>query len=108
MKILRKILVVIASIVLIGVAAFFIVGYNPKPNVITLERIALTEQQIDKIARDKVDQMSVEEKVEMMTPRLSSNLKFILEIIGDGMKYNQAAYQAGGNERLQNSHHAIF
>ena len=101
MKILRKILIVIASIVLIGVAAFFIVGYNPKPNVITLERIALTEQQIDKIARDKVDQMSVEEKVEMMTPRLSSNLKFILEIIGDGMKYNQVAYQAGGNERFQ-------
>jgi len=35
-----------------------------------------------------------------MSPRLKGMLKFLLEMIGDGMKYNQHSYQAGGNERL--------
>ena len=101
MKILRIILIAIVSIFVLGVAAFFILGHNPKPEIITLDRTAQTEEQIDKKARDLVDQMSTEEKVQMMTPRLKSNMKFVLEIIGDGMRYNQVSYQAGGNERLQ-------
>jgi len=100
MKILRIILYVILSIVVVGVAAFFILRHNPKPDIITLDRKAQTEEQIDLKAGELVDQMSVEEKVQMMTPRLKSNLKFVLEIISDGMKYNQVSYQAGGNERL--------
>jgi beta-glucosidase len=100
MKILRIILYVIASIILVGVVAFFILKHNPKPEIITLERKAISEEQIDKRARDLVDQMTLEEKVQMMTPILKSNLKAILEILSDGMRYNQVAYQAGGNERL--------
>lgn len=100
MKILRIILYVIASIILVGVLAFFILKHNPKPEIITLERKAISEEQIDKRARDLVDQMTLEEKVQMMTPILKSNLKAILEILSDGMRYNQVAYQAGGNERL--------
>ncbi len=101
MKIVRKVLLILLSIILIAVAAFFIVRYNPKPKIVTVERKTMTEDQVDTMARGLVDQMTLEEKVQMMTPRLKSNLKFILEIIGDGMKYNQASYQAGGNERLQ-------
>jgi len=101
MKTLRKILIVLAAIILVAVLTLVILGYNPKPDIITLERKSMTEAQIDEMARGLVDQMSTEEKVQMMTPRLKSNLKFILEIIGDGMKYNQASYQAGGNVRLQ-------
>ena len=101
MKIVRKVLLIILSIILIVVAAFFIVRYNPKPKIVTVERETMTEDQVDLMARGLVDQMTLEEKVQMMTPRLKSDLKFILEMIGDGMKYNQASYQAGGNERLQ-------
>lgn len=101
MKLLRKIFAVILSIIVLAVVAFFILKYNPKPDIILLERRPMSEVQIDKMARDLVDKMTTEEKVDMMTPRLKSNLKFILEIVGDGMKYNQESYQAGGNERLQ-------
>jgi beta-glucosidase len=100
MKILRKFLLALAAIIAILTIAFFVLKHNPKPPVITLDRQAMTSEQVDKMARDLVDQMSLEEKVQMMTPRLKSNMKFILEIVGDGMKYNQVAYQAGGNERL--------
>jgi beta-glucosidase len=100
MKILRKFLFSIAAIIAILIVVFFVLKHNPKPPVITLDRQPMTSEQVDKIARDLVDQMSLEEKVQMMTPRLKSNLKFILEIVSDGMKYNQVAYQAGGNERL--------
>jgi beta-glucosidase len=101
MKTLRKILIVILSIIIICVVAFFILKHNPKPEIVVLERKAMTEEQIDLMARGLVDQMSTEEKVQMMSPRLTSLLKFILEVVGDGMKYNQSSYQAGGNERLQ-------
>ena len=100
MKILRKILLVILSIILVLMVTFFILKHNPKPDIISLERVEMTDQEIDQRARDLVDQMSTEEKVQMMTPRLKSNLKMILEIIAEGMKYNQQSYQAGGNERL--------
>lgn len=101
MKILRKILIVLLSIILIAVVAFFVLRYNPKPEIITLERKTMSEAQVDNMARGLVDQMSLEEKVQMKTPILKSNLKLILEMLGDGMRYNQASYQAGGNERLQ-------
>lgn len=101
MKILKIILYVILAIIGVVFITFQILKYNSKPDIISLERKAQTEAQIDKTARELVDQMSLEEKVQMMTPRLKSNLKFILEIVGDGMKYNQESYQAGGNERLQ-------
>jgi beta-glucosidase len=52
------------------------------------------------MARELVDQMSMEEKVQMMSPWLKSTLKLSLEMAADGMKYNQQSYQAGGNERL--------
>jgi len=101
MKILRRILYVILSIIVIGFIAFQILKYNPKPEIITLERKITSDEEIDQQARSLVDQMTTEEKVQMMTPVLKSNLKAFLEIIGDGMKYNQVAYQAGGNERLK-------
>ena len=100
MKILRKILYAILALIVIGYIAFQILKYNPKPELITLERKSIPEETIDKQARELVDQMSVEEKVQMMTPVLKSNLKFILELVSDGQKYNHRAYQAGGNERL--------
>jgi beta-glucosidase len=100
MKILRRILYVILSIIVIGFIAFQILKYNPKPEIITLERKITSDEEIDQQARSLVDQMTTEEKVQMMTPVLKSNLKFILELISDGQKYNHRAYQAGGNERL--------
>ncbi len=60
----------------------------------------MSEAQIDHWARELVDQMTVEEKVQMMSPRLKSNMKMALEIMSDGQRYNQRSYQAGGNERL--------
>jgi len=100
MKILKIFLYVILGIAVLGFLVFHLLKYNPKPQIITLERRVLSDEQIDKKARELVDQMSTEEKVQMMTPVLKSNLKFILEVVGDGMKYNQVSYQAGGNERL--------
>ena len=104
MKILRILLYVILSIVVVGFIAFHILKYNPKPDIIMLERKAQTDEQIDLKARELVDQMSINEKVQMMTPRLKSNLKFVLEVISDGMKYNQQSYQAGGNERSKSNY----
>jgi len=101
MKILRRILYAILSVIFIGFIAFQILKYNPKPDIITLERKPVADEIIDRQARDLVDQMSVEEKVQMMTPVLKSNLKMFLEVMNDGMKYNQHSYQAGGNDRLK-------
>ena len=100
MKILRKILIGLLALVIVLTVAFFVLKHNPKPKIVVLERGAKTEQQIDQMAREWVEQMSTEEKVQMMSPRLKSTTKFVLEVIGDGLKYNQHSYQAGGNERL--------
>ncbi len=100
MKLLKKIL--ISLLVLIGllVIAFFVVKHNPKPKIITLERRVISDEEIDEMARKAVGQMTIEEKAQMMSPWLKSLRKFGLEILGDGKKYNQHSYQAGGNERL--------
>jgi beta-glucosidase len=100
MKILRQILIGLLALVIVLTATFFILKHNPKPEIVVLERGEKTEQQIDQMAREWVEQMSTEEKVQMMSPRLKSTTKFVLEVIGDGLKYNQHSYQAGGNERL--------
>ena len=100
MKFLKKLFFVILGLFLVLVVTFFVAKYNPKPEIIALDRTVLSDVEIDKQARNLVDQMSVEEKVQMMTPVLKSNMKMFLEIIGNGMRYNQVAYQAGGNERL--------
>jgi uncharacterized membrane protein affecting hemolysin expression len=83
MKILRIILYVIASIILVGVVAFLFLSTIQSQKSSPLERKAISEEQIDKRARDLVDQMTLEEKVQMMTPILKSNLKAILEILSD-------------------------
>lgn len=100
MKILRTILFAILGIIILGISAFFILKTNPKPDLISLDRAEMSEAQIAEKAHELVGQMSLEEKVQMMSPILKSNLKFILEVVGDGVKYNQQAYQAGGNSRL--------
>jgi beta-glucosidase-like glycosyl hydrolase len=82
------------------VIAFFILKINPKPKKIVVERKPYSEQEVDKMAYEAVGRMTTEEKVQMMSPRLKSMMKFILEMIGDKMRYNQHSYQAGGNERL--------
>ncbi len=99
-KILKGILLTILSLIALLVIAFFVLRINPKPEIIELERKTLSEAQINQWARELVDQMSTEEKVQMMSPRLKSNLKMVLEIMSDGQRYNQRSYQAGGNERL--------
>ena len=99
-KILKGILLTILSIIALLVIAFFVLRINPKPEIIELERKVMSDAQIDQWARELVDQMSTEEKVQMMSPRLKSNLKMVLEILSDGQRYNQRSYQAGGNERL--------
>jgi len=101
LKILKGILLTILSIVVILVIAFFVLRINPKPDIIELERKPMSEAQVDEWASELLDQMSTEEKVQMMSPILKSNLKMVLEILSDGQKYNQRAYQAGGNERLE-------
>ncbi len=98
-KILKRILFIILSLVVILIATYMVLRINTKPDIIALERKAIAEEQIDQKARELVDQMSVKEKVEMMTPVLSMP-KMLAEMISDGMRYNQEAYQAGGNERL--------
>ena len=100
MKILKRILKGLLIFIGLLVIAFFIFKINPKPENIYLERKALSEDEIDKMATDAVAQMSLEEKVQMMSPRLKSGLKFILEMIGDKGRYNYHSYLAGGNERL--------
>jgi beta-glucosidase len=74
--------------------------YNPKPEIVSRDRKIISEEEIDKMAREAIDQMTIEEKVQMMSPRLKGFLKFGLEMLSDGFKYNQHSYQAGGNERL--------
>ncbi len=99
-KIFKRILLTILSLIALLVIAFFLLRINPKPEIIELERKSMSEAQIDQWARELVDQMTVEEKVQMMSPALKSNLKMALEIMSDGQRYNQRSYQAGGNERL--------
>jgi beta-glucosidase len=100
MKILRKILTGLFILIGLLVIAFFILKINPKPKIIRLERRIISEEEVDKMAYKAIGQMTIDEKVQMMSPRLKSMLKFGLEMLGDGMKYNQHSYQAGGNERL--------
>ncbi|MBN2665120.1 MAG: glycoside hydrolase family 3 C-terminal domain-containing protein [Bacteroidales bacterium] len=99
-----KILIKIGAGLLISLAilllAFFILRINPKPEIIKLERRTVSDEEIDKMALDAVGKMTLEEKVTMMTPVLKSMLKFVLEMAGNGMKYNHDSYQAGGNARL--------
>lgn len=100
MNILIKIGIGLLIFFAILLLAFFILRINPKPEIIKLERRVVTDDEIDKMAREAVGKMTIEEKVTMMTPVLKSMLKFVLEMAGSGMKYNHYAYQAGGNERL--------
>lgn len=100
MNILIKIGVGLLIFLAVLLLAFFILRINPKPEIIKLERRAVSDEEIDKMARDAVGKMKLEEKVAMMTPVLKSMLKFALEMAGNGMKYNHDSYQAGGNERL--------
>jgi len=99
-KILKGILLTILSIIALLVIAFFVLKINPKPEIIELERKTISEVQVDQWARELVDQMTVEEKVQMMSPILKSTPRMVVEMAGNGMKYNQDSYQAGGNERL--------
>jgi beta-glucosidase len=99
-KIIRIGLISLGSLLILLIGLFFILKHNPKPKITALERIDRTDREIDSMARDLVDQMSMEEKVQMMSPWLKNTLKLSLEMVADGMKYNQHSYQAGGNERL--------
>jgi len=98
-KILKGILISILSLLLVLVATYLVLRINTKPEIISLERKAMTAEQIDQKARELVDQMSTEEKVQMMSPVMGVP-KMLAEMLSDGMKYNQESYQAGGNERL--------
>jgi beta-glucosidase len=100
MKILKRIFAGLLIFIGLLIIAFFILRINPKPKIISLERRVVSQEEIDKIAMDAVGQMSLEEKIQMMSPRLKSGLKFALEMIGDRGRYNYHSYQAGGNERL--------
>jgi len=100
MKRIKKYLVRLLIFIGLIVIVFFILKINPKPKIINLERRIISEEEIDKMAHQAVGQMTTEEKIQMMSPRLKSMLKFGLEMLGDGFKYNQHSYQAGGNERL--------
>jgi len=99
-KALRGILFRVISIVALLVITFIVLSINNKPDIIELERKVMTDAQVDQWARELVDQMSVKEKVQMMSPILKSNLRLGVEMMGNGMKYNQKSYQAGGNKRL--------
>jgi beta-glucosidase len=103
MKILKKILkgigLTILGLVLILVATYAILRINTKPGIVTLEREAVPMEQIDRKARELVDQMTVREKVQMMSPVMGVP-KMLAEMLSDRMRYNQESYQAGGNERL--------
>ena len=99
-KVLKGILITILSILALLVIAFFILKINNKPDIIELERKPMTEAQVDQWARELVDQMSTKEKVQMMTPVVKSIAHFVVEMAGNGMRYNHESYQAGGNERL--------
>ena len=94
-KILKGILLTILSIIALLLIVFFVLKTNPKPEIIELERKTISEVQVDQWARELVDQMSTEEKVQMMSPILKSTARMVVEIAGNGMKYNQDSYQAG-------------
>ncbi len=98
-KILKGILFTILGLVLILVATYAILRINTKPVIIALDRETVPVEQIDRKARELVDQMTMKEKVEMMSPVMGVP-KMVAEMLSDGMKYNQESYQAGGNERL--------
>jgi beta-glucosidase len=100
MNILLKIGAGLLIFLAVLLLAFFILRNNPKPEIIKLERRTVSDEEIDKMAREAVGKMKLEEKVTMMTPVLRSMLKFVLEMAGNGMKYNHDSYQAGGNARL--------
>ena len=100
MKTLKKILIGFLFFIGILFIVFIILGINPKPAIVNLERRNLSMEEVDKMAREAIDQMSLEEKVQMMTPRLKSMLKFVLEMTRNKMRYNSKSYQAGGNSRL--------
>jgi hypothetical protein len=63
MKILEKILWGILIFIGFIFLAFFVLKYNPKPEIITLDRRLISEQEIDNMARNAVAQMTTEEKV---------------------------------------------
>jgi beta-glucosidase len=101
MKKFRKFLAIFSSVILTLILLFVILkAFDTRPPIMTIDRLAQSDEVIDKKARELVDQMSLEERVAMMTPALKSNFSFIMEIMSDGMKYNHQAYAAGGNERL--------
>ena len=100
MNIIIRIGIGLLIFVLILLLAFLILRINPKPEIIRLERRAVSDEELDKIARDAIGRMTLKEKVSMMTPVLKSMLKFGLEMAGNGMRYNHDSYQAGGNSRL--------
>lgn len=99
-KFLKILLIFVLALVVAIVLTPFVIR-DAKRDIITLNRKPIPPKDIDKMADDLVSQMTLEEKVGMMTPHLRSNFKFMMEIVRDGMKYNQHAYAAGGNERLK-------
>ncbi len=100
MKILKRILLGFLIFLGLLVIAFVILKQYQKPEIISLERRMISEDEIDRMARELVDQMTPEEKAGMMSAVLKSPLKLVIEMVGDG-GYNQHSYQAGGNERLK-------
>ncbi len=101
MKKLKKILIIFISIILtIFLLIIILKAFDTKPAVMSINRSVQSSEAVDEKARELVSQMSLEEKVAMMTPALKSNFSFIMEILSDGQKYNYQAYAAGGNERL--------
>lgn len=98
MKIIKRILFGFLIFIGLLVIAFFILRINPKPEIILLDRKIISEEEIDRMTREAVGQMTTEEKVQMMSARLRSGLKFLLEMLGDGGRYNYHSYQAGGSE----------
>jgi ABC-type dipeptide/oligopeptide/nickel transport system permease component len=82
MKIFKRIVLGIAIFIGLVIIAFFILKINPKPKIITLERRVLSEEEIDKMAMYAVGQMTTEEKVQMMSPKLKSMMKFFFGNVG--------------------------
>jgi hypothetical protein len=60
MKIL-KILVWLFIVTGLLLIVFFILKINPKPKIIVLERRAVSEQELDKMAHEAVGKMTIEE-----------------------------------------------
>ena len=74
MNILLKIGAGLLIFLAVLLLAFFILRNNPKPEIIKLERRTVSDEEIDKMAREAVGKMKLEEKVTMMTPVLRSML----------------------------------